>query len=103
MTTLLITRHPGAIEWAARRHLAVDRQLDHLDPADIQPGDTVIGVLPVNLAATVCSRGGRFFSLSLDLPPELRGRELTADQLEACGARLEEYHVTPFQHMGAIR
>lgn len=91
MTTLLITRHPGAIEWTRRQGIAADRQIDHLDPAAIHPGDVVIGTLPVNLAAQVCARGGRFFNLSLDLPAEARGRELTADDLERFGARLEEY------------
>lgn len=91
MTTYLITRHPGAKKWVARRGLKVDRLLDHLDPADIGPGDTVIGILPVNLAAEVCARGGRFFNLSLDLPPVARGRELSADEMERFGARIEEY------------
>jgi CRISPR-associated protein Csx16 len=93
MTTYLITRHPGAVEWAARQGFHIDRQLDHLDPAAIRPGDTVIGTLPVNLAAEVCTRGGLFFNLTLDLPPDARGRELTADELERYGARLEEYSV----------
>lgn len=93
MTTTLITRHPGAIEWAARQGLQVDRQIAHLDPEEIQPGDVVIGTLPVNLAAQVCARGGRHFNLTLHLPPEARGRELSADELERYGARLEEYSV----------
>ncbi|MGQ9862433.1 MAG: CRISPR-associated protein Csx16 [Thiobacillaceae bacterium] len=93
MTTFFVSRHPGAIEWATRRGFHIDRQLAHLDPADIQPGDTVIGTLPVNLAAEVCARGARFFNLSLDLPAEARGRELTADDLERYGARLEAYSV----------
>ncbi len=93
MTTTLITRHPGAIEWAARQGLAVDQQIAHLDPTAIQPGDVVIGTLPVNLAAEVCARGGRFYNLTLDLPPEARGRELAAKDLERYGARLEEYFV----------
>ena len=91
MTTRFITRHPGAIEWAARQGVSVDRQIAHLDPDDIQPGDIVIGTLPVQLAAQVCARGGRFYNLSLDIPPEARGRELSADDLERYGARLEEY------------
>lgn len=91
MTTYLITRHPGAIEWANRQGLQVDKQLAHLTPALVQPGDLVIGTLPVNLAAEVCERGGRFYNLSLDLPPEARGRELSADDLERYGARIEGY------------
>lgn len=93
MTTWFVTRHPGAIEWAARRGLAVDRCITHLDPETVAPGDTVIGVLPVNLAARVCERGGRYFNLSLDLPPEARGRELSAQDMRACNARLEEFFI----------
>lgn len=93
MTTWFVTRHPGAVEWAARRGLNVERQVAHLDLGDVHPGDTVIGTLPVNLAAEVCARGARFFNLSLDMPSEARGKELSADDLERFGARLEEFVV----------
>ncbi|ABM61409.1 CRISPR-associated protein Csx16 [Halorhodospira halophila] len=93
MTTWFVTRHSGAVEWAQRRGLAVDRQVDHLNPAELEVGDRVIGTLPVHLAAAVCERGGRYLHLSLDLPPQLRGQELTADDMEAAGARLEAYRV----------
>ena len=42
MTTTLVTRHFGAIEWAARQGLHIDQQISHLDPAAIQPGDVVV-------------------------------------------------------------
>ena len=93
MTTRFVTRHPGAVEWAARAGLRIDQQISHLDPATIQPGDIVIGILPVNLAAQVCARGGRFFNLNLDLPLTARGRELSADELQRYGARIEEFVV----------
>jgi CRISPR-associated protein Csx16 len=92
-TTWFVSRHPGAIEWADRRGIRVDRQVAHLEIAEIQPGDVVIGTLPINLAAQVCARGARFFNLSLDVPPEARGRELSAADLERYGARLEEYRI----------
>ena len=95
MTTWFVTRHPGAVAWAQRRGLAVDRQLAHPAPEQIAPGDTVIGTLPVNLVARVCASGGRYLHLSLDLPAEARGRELTADELERYGARLEAYVAKP--------
>jgi CRISPR-associated protein Csx16 len=76
-----------------RHGVRVDRQIAHLDPAQVQPGDTVIGALPVHLAAEVCRRGARYLHLSLDLLPQMRGRELSAEDLETCNARLEIFHV----------
>jgi CRISPR-associated protein Csx16 len=95
MTTLFISRHYGALDWAAGEGVAVDAVVAHLDPDTIQPGDVVIGTLPIHLAARVCQRGGRYLHLSLELPPDWRGRELSAADLRRFGARLEEYRVTP--------
>lgn len=94
MTTWFISRHPGALQWAARQGLRADHWVPHLDPAQVQPGDTVIGTLPIHLAAQICARGGRYLHLSLDLPPAWRGRELSADELERAGARLEAFRIT---------
>ena len=97
MTTYFVSRHAGAIEWAARQHLQVDRIVPHLDPAQVQPGDTVIGSLPVNLAAQVCSGGATYWHLTLELAAELRGKELSADDLESLGARVEAFDVQPLR------
>jgi CRISPR-associated protein Csx16 len=93
VTTFFITRHPGAREWAARQRLAIDRWVTHLDPADVNVGDTVIGTLPVNLAAEICERGARYLHISLRLPAQARGRELSADELERLGAHLENFDI----------
>jgi len=66
----------------------------HLDPDDVQSGDTVIGSLPVHLAAAVCEHGARYINLSLDLPQSLRGKELSLDDMMRCHARLEAFQVT---------
>lgn len=95
MTTLFVSRHAGAIQWAERRQLHVDRVVPHLDLTLVQPGDTVIGSLPVNLAAQVCAAGAAYWHLSLEVPAELRGRELSADDLERLGARVEPFDVQP--------
>lgn len=94
MTIYFISRHPGAIEWAARQKLAVDRFVHHLDTAQVQAGDTVIGSLPVNLAAQVCATGAGYLHLSLALPADQRGKELTADDMDRLGAHLSPFHIT---------
>lgn len=91
--TWFVSRHQGAIEWARHRQLAVDRWVAHLDPAAVAAGDTVIGSLPVHLAAAVCGRGARYVHLTLEMPEAWRGRELTAAELDAVAARLTSYHV----------
>lgn len=93
MTIYFVTRHPGALDWARAKGIAYDEHIAHLDPAKVGAEDTVIGSLPVHLAAEVCARGARYFNLSLDLPEKLRGRELDAETLEECRARIEEYVV----------
>lgn len=92
-TTWFVSRHPGAIEWAKRQGLSVDQLVSHLDVEKVGSGDTVIGTLPVHLAAAVCCKGARYLHLALEVPAEARGRELSADELEAFGARIEAYRI----------
>lgn len=95
MTTLLISRHPSSIAWVKNK-VTVDKVLTHLtadDIAQLTPEQTVIGTLPIHLAAAVCEKGATFVYLSLDTPPELRGAELSVEQMDALGARLESYRV----------
>ena len=95
MTTWFVSRHPGAVDWARQQGLAVDRWVPHLEPADVCPGDTVAGTLPVQLAAEVCARGARYLHLRVDLPLHDRGRELDADELSRRGAQLQRYDIAP--------
>jgi CRISPR-associated protein Csx16 len=95
MIVYFITRHPGAVAWGHEEGIEVTQLIDHLDVELIQPSDTVVGTLPVNLAAEVCARGGRYLHLSLNLPPERRGRELSAEDMRRYGARVEEFLIVP--------
>lgn len=94
MTTWLVTRHPGAIEWIRNQQISIDKQVDHLDIKSISAGDTVIGILPVNLAAEVCLRGGTYINLSTNLPMNTRGREMTSNELDQYEAKLECYAIS---------
>ncbi len=93
MTTFFVSRHPGAIEWAKRQQLNVNQFVAHLDTIQVQAGDTVIGSLPVNLAAQVCGKGAAYWHISVALPAAMRGQELSADDLDRLQARLERFHL----------
>ena len=93
MTTWFVSRHSGARAWAGKRKLRVDRFVAHLQLDAVRPGDIVIGTLPVNLIAKLQQKGVHYVHLSLDMPAEWRGRELSSAELENIGAELRAYTV----------
>lgn len=97
MTRWFVTRHPGALEWARRMAILIDRRVAHLDAQDICAGDIVMGTLPFDLAAEVCRRGAKFYSLVLTTDESQRGRPLSADDLEAAQARLQRYAINAME------
>lgn len=93
MTIWFVSRHPGALAWARQNGIAFDCHVAHLDTRKIGVGDTVIGSLPVNLAAEVCARGAKYLNLSLRVAEQDRGRELSAEELLAYNATIEHYEI----------
>jgi CRISPR-associated protein Csx16 len=96
MTTYVVTRHKGALDWLEQQGVLADRVSDHLSDRDIEqllPRDRVVGILPLPDVAAVCAKGARFFHLSVDVPRPLRGVELSASTLSELGASLIEYRV----------
>jgi CRISPR-associated protein Csx16 len=92
MTVYFVSRHAGAREWAGR-HAPEAVLKRHLDAGDVAGGDVVLGTLPVPLAAAVTARGARYVHLVFEVAEDERGAELSADALEARGARLVEFRV----------
>lgn len=90
--TWVVTRHRGAMQWLRERGWDGE-MVPHFDSALLQPGDRVIGTLPLQLAAEVCEKGGHYSHLSMEVPLQLRGEELTAQQMEHCGAHLQAFLV----------
>jgi putative CRISPR-associated protein (TIGR02620 family) len=91
-TKYFVTRHRGAITWAAEGGVRASKiEMEHFDVRKIGVGDVVMGTLPVHLASAVCERGGEYWHLAMDIPPEARGRELTAEDMRNYGARLEAF------------
>lgn len=93
MASYLVTRHEGAVEWTRRRGINAQWKphFTDADIAEISARDSVMGPLPVQLIAEINARGGRYFHIEMDLPEEARRRELTADEMDAFGARMVEY------------
>ena len=75
---LVVTRHAALIEYLREIGIAnADTQiLSHATEADIA-GKWVAGVLPHSLSSAT----GLYIEVPLNLPPELRGVELTLDQV----------------------
>jgi CRISPR-associated protein Csx16 len=93
MSSWFVTRHSGAKAWANAQKLLVDHVVTHLDLTHLKPGDLVIGILPIQMIAAICALPARYLHLVIDVPAELRGVELSAEQMRTLGARLEAYEV----------
>lgn len=89
-----ISRHQGAIDWIRQQSTwSIDHFVSHLNPEAIQPGDVVIGTLPLHLAAAVCARGAKFYFLSLNVGFADRGGEYSATEMEQLGCHLQQFEV----------
>lgn len=95
MTTWFVSRHPGAIAWIKSQSVTIDCFVEHLDVDQISSGDTVIGNVPLHLAAQICTKGARLICLSVSVPSALRGHELTKEVLTQLKCTLQEFHVEP--------
>ena len=93
MTTTCVVRHQGAIDWIKKQNIHIDTWTDTLDLNSVKSGDIVMGILPIHLAAEVCSKGGSFVALCMDLPKQYRGKELSVEELENLSCTLKPFHV----------
>jgi CRISPR-associated protein Csx16 len=87
---LIVSRHPGAIEFVTTCGYE-GTVVEHFNPEMVEEGMVVIGVLPLHLAAEVLNRGGRFIQIIMpNVPAEMRGQELTPEEMLQYGATLME-------------
>ena len=93
MSTILVSRHSGALDWFKAQNIIVEETLAHLEIDDVKKGDIVVGNLPIQLAARVCAKGARYFHLEINVPLAYRGKELSASLLEQFKAKLTEFDI----------
>lgn len=91
MTTWVVTRHQGAIDWLHYHNIQADHWVSDLIIDVPQTGDTIIGNLPIHHVATLNQRGVRYIHLQIDTPPDLRGHELTDTEIHRLNGSLVEY------------
>lgn len=90
---LVVTRHAGAADWVRALLGHTVQIVSHLEVDEIQPDTCYYGVFPLHLAAAICTAGAQCWAISVNMPPALRGQELSADQLNLLGAELVRYEV----------
>ena len=85
--TIIVTRHQGLVEWLKTRGITGD-VIPSAKAEDVR-GKRVVGALPLYLAAEADS----VVAVEYFCPPELRGQDLSAAQLDELGAKLSEFKV----------
>ena len=86
---LIVTRHEGVVSWLRQRGITGEVVSHVTDAAQVRDR-VVYGALPLHLAAFAAE------VVAIDLPnlsPELRGQDLTPEQMDAAGAVLATYVV----------
>lgn len=89
MKSLIITRHEALVEFLEKEFGIVGEVISHAT-ADAVRGNKVIGVLPLHLAA----EAAEIVSVDLNLPAEMRGKELTYDDVRKYYTGMHTYVVT---------
>lgn len=97
MKVLIVTRHQATVEWIKSTLLPTDEVsvVAHYAPGAEDSFDYVVSILPMNLVADMYVRNPqiRYYQVSMEVPEEFRGKELSIEQMEAFGARLVQYYV----------
>ncbi len=93
LENIIVTRHAGALRWLTAKGI-VGEAITHISSPEQVRGKRVVGGVPLHLAA----EAAEVLAIVMpELPPELRGKELTAEQMEQFGARLLRCAVLPIE------
>lgn len=98
MTTYLITRHLATVDFLKTefgyKNVTVITHADEKFFTALSLGDNVIGILPAPLMAKVCDKTQKPFShFDISIPPELRGKELSVDDLKKLSPKITKFWI----------
>lgn len=88
---IVITRHPALVEFLLENYIieAGNYELHNHASKELIYGKDVIGVLPLGLAKYANS----LTTVNLDLPPEMRGKELSLEDIRKYYTDIEVFQV----------
>jgi CRISPR-associated protein Csx16 len=86
----IVSRHEGAVEWLKSNFKGFEKGelKSHIKPEEIK-GNIIVGTLPIHLAELA----KEYFHIILNLPAEARGKELTKEDMNEYGAKLQKYKI----------
>jgi len=81
MKVVIVSRHEGTIDYLKKRYPNAE-VVNHIDDPKKFKDSLIIGNLPINIIDTLLKNGNRFVLLTLNVPQELRGKELGEEELK---------------------
>ena len=85
---VLVTRHEALVEYFKELGIKFDKVISHATAEDVT-GNDVYGVLPLHLA----SLANTVTTIDMDLPAEMRGKELSLSDIETYFTGMSTYQV----------
>lgn len=85
---VLVTRHEALVEYFSNMGITFDKVITHATVEDVT-GNDVYGVLPLHLA----SLANTVTTVDMDLPAEMRGKELSLTDIETYFTGMSTYKV----------
>lgn len=91
MNQVVVTRHSALVEFLQETGVVGEnvQVIEHATPEAIT-GKDVIGVLPLHLAALT----NTVTAVAVNVPPEMRGQELTLEDMRKYASKPETYKVS---------
>ena len=85
---VLVTRHEALVEYFSNMGITFDKVITHATAEEVTRND-VYGVLPLHLA----SLANTVTTVDMDLPAEMRGKELSLTDIETYFTGMSTYKV----------